>query len=1215
MASPRGVNELSKLRAENIALAEELAQCQADKEFVWSLWKRLQVASPDITQSIGLVIQREKEKAELKDRKVLGILQLKDDKIEQLQKTVASQSKELSEFINRKLEIQDEVNRLLAENHVLRQQHTQLKQQVVSIGEEKTSSSEQNQKEIYNLKQEKYDFNQRITDLSKQCAILNSDKADLTAVKHTLENKIKGLETELKMWVEKHASVSKDHDESRKLLKKCEVQLKKHTRDIEAKNKELENVRKELSELWMTHRQCTEHASAQNDIIQQLQALQHDTQKVLETQETKRTLENKSLQQLYNELEVKYAATRDSENQLRQDTIELNKQLLQSESEIRNLQKQVDDLDVANKSIATQASLENEVCAREEAEKIADLESEVDDLTSKIAEQNRIIRRLETSEALSPRPLSPIHNSSPHPRSRSDRSPFRSERSPMKSRLERSPVRSSPKKISQTKELQRRLESAEKKYKDAQHLIKLKGEELKQLRSAHSRRLDRLKALQADHKLLRQQLVTAEEELHGVKRKKAKLSRSTPKDLQNEDTDTVWNELTYFKQENKNLQVERMNLSEEVDTLRVQTKQDAATIHELNMCIEQEKQELRYALDEISHSKPEYENRIASLKEELNDAIIKLKISEDELDSLRGQCDNLLKTTDNVETEKLSWMDERRAYKSEVNELKESEANYRIQIADLKRDIHRLNLQLRVHASKGSPSTPNRRRAPVGGKQKLSPSRHYQKMLNKSIEKMSNMIEGFNDDDWQEVSDSGDESNDLEESTGTEASLGANIVKATRRTQAREDPIASNVAVKDVATSPLKSGRRAMHRGNTISQQQAKQQSLLRHRVSSLQQQVSILRGAKQSLQKSLNGQKSLNEQLQSDLNVANQRLLINRREIQKLGGDLEKAAIDKDMVPPIEKNQHTESDWKHLQNRLRDSANEVSKQSTLIKSLREENDELREQIKQLNERVNRLERDNGQKRILLEDVRLKLKISQENANTDTKAMAEVENRLRSVTETSDRFKTQCDSLRKRLGVATKEKQEYEENYRKTSAQLDKKTKAISELQAKVSELQSSLQEVERMAERQLYGLANQSEEAIETAQNKLVKMHTNVQEYQSFLKNFSHDLLRSIQQTRAEIYRQKHKPSTTAESLRKAKLVAGNILNLSQSDVEELMIGEELKSQATELEQGKKRDQKWSKKLEKILTKKEFESDLTEMMSEKLEEKLDLIHTLYENR
>ena len=31
---------------------------QADKDFVWSLWKKLQVTNPDLTQAVGLVVQR-----------------------------------------------------------------------------------------------------------------------------------------------------------------------------------------------------------------------------------------------------------------------------------------------------------------------------------------------------------------------------------------------------------------------------------------------------------------------------------------------------------------------------------------------------------------------------------------------------------------------------------------------------------------------------------------------------------------------------------------------------------------------------------------------------------------------------------------------------------------------------------------------------------------------------------------------------------------------------------------------------------------------------------------------------------------------------------------------------------------------------------------------------------------------------------------------------
>uniref|UniRef100_A0A4W4HH82 Centlein, centrosomal protein n=1 Tax=Electrophorus electricus TaxID=8005 RepID=A0A4W4HH82_ELEEL len=61
---------------------------QADKEFVWSLWKRLQVANPDLTQAVSLVVEREKQKAEAKDRKVLEILQAKDYKIQALEQVL-----------------------------------------------------------------------------------------------------------------------------------------------------------------------------------------------------------------------------------------------------------------------------------------------------------------------------------------------------------------------------------------------------------------------------------------------------------------------------------------------------------------------------------------------------------------------------------------------------------------------------------------------------------------------------------------------------------------------------------------------------------------------------------------------------------------------------------------------------------------------------------------------------------------------------------------------------------------------------------------------------------------------------------------------------------------------------------------------------------------------------------------------------------------------
>ncbi|CAL8353410.1 unnamed protein product [Boreogadus saida] len=87
-------NSIELLEAQVKTLSDELMQCQADKEFVWSLWKRLQVANPDLTQAVSLVVEREKQKGEMKDRKVLEILQTKDYKIQELeQSTVLLESR------------------------------------------------------------------------------------------------------------------------------------------------------------------------------------------------------------------------------------------------------------------------------------------------------------------------------------------------------------------------------------------------------------------------------------------------------------------------------------------------------------------------------------------------------------------------------------------------------------------------------------------------------------------------------------------------------------------------------------------------------------------------------------------------------------------------------------------------------------------------------------------------------------------------------------------------------------------------------------------------------------------------------------------------------------------------------------------------------------------------------------------------------------------
>ena len=76
------------------------------------------------------VLYREKEKAEIKDRKVLDILANKDERIEELQKVLANQSKELTQVLNRKLEMQNELSKVESEREDLNIKYKELQEKV-----------------------------------------------------------------------------------------------------------------------------------------------------------------------------------------------------------------------------------------------------------------------------------------------------------------------------------------------------------------------------------------------------------------------------------------------------------------------------------------------------------------------------------------------------------------------------------------------------------------------------------------------------------------------------------------------------------------------------------------------------------------------------------------------------------------------------------------------------------------------------------------------------------------------------------------------------------------------------------------------------------------------------------------------------------------------------------------------------------------------------
>jgi centlein len=136
-----------------------------------------------------------------------------------------------------------------------------------------------------------------------------------------------------------------------------------------------------------------------------------------------------------------------------------------------------------------------------------------------------------------------------------------------------------------------------------------------------------------------------------------------------------------------------------------------------------------------------------------------------------------------------------------------------------------------------------------------------------------------------------------------------------------------------------------------------------------------------------------------------------------------------------------------------------------------------------------------------MDDMKLKMKLHQENAQSDADILLDAEDRMKNLTETNNRYKTQLESTRQRIAAVTREKYENEEKVVKLSEELDKKVKIVSDLQHKCAELERTVVAVEATAQQQLHQLANQSEEAIDTAQSRLIQANHRLKEFNKFLK------------------------------------------------------------------------------------------------------------------
>ncbi|XP_064358857.1 centlein isoform X6 [Dromaius novaehollandiae] len=1188
------------------SLAEELSHCQADKEFVWSLWKRLQVSNPDITQAVSLIVEREKQKAEVKDRKVLEILQVKDSKIETLEQRLSGQQQEINSLKQRKIVVDEENAHLKNEFSNLNQKFKDKSQELKDTEECAQKKEEQNRLVIKNLEEENKGLNTRCADLLNDLEKLRKQEAQWKIEISGTDAKIKNLETDL----------TEARKQMKELHSKCSnlsSQLAVKQEELSQKDYDMARARKELLELQNLYRQNSEHTAQQAELIQQLQVLNTDAQKVLKDQEDAHTAETMSYQKLYNELTLCFETAKTREIQLQRSYASLQDQLLGKDQKICQLEEQLQQACDTLNAVHQNPKHEEQEKLKKGSLNLAEHNLHITD----ILESNnvRTERKHETRET----------------------DKLRAAHEKRKERLQmlQTNYRALKEQLKQWEEGDSRTEGSKSRHQRADpHQLCQEDSDAVWNELAYFRR---------EHKKLLIEKLALEEELDQMKVHHSmellfKISEddgvknSTPKKNTKEISDQTLQKVHQLERRFKGIGGQLKKLKE-VNKELLKDKNDLKASLEVQKedadLRERELEKLHKRICETKEDKAELQLVIDEQEREV--AILKRQVAE--ANRLRNENEYLL---------------------SQVQELKclLDEAKALATCGQCNCKITSSKVKLKTAKKKSS----------LG---------HHGAFLKQSIKVMSNVFENFSKDGWEDVSESSDSEIPTSECLGTviietmeNIDPLADRNKQQEKKQIQEDQMLCNMAhlkgkrqqynkkgqSQNKDLEKLHSKRKKIYclltahpsvlnkvnrekRRNITVQKPGYSATLLRERIKSLQQQIAVLQNEKKTAVSSSKGFKEANEKLTAQLHLADQRLQTCKQTIQTLTSDLakwqqekedlqEKLKLREHLSQTASKNEATPApsknidlEMKQLQCKLKNSNNEISKQSTTIKSLKNEVQDKEERIQELQVKISRMERDLNMKRHLIEDLRSRLKANQENEKTYNETLQSLERKVKALTEDCSNKKTSIDSLKQRLNVATKEKSQYEQLYHKAKDELEKKHLKLTNLESKMIETECAMTALETTASQQLHGLAKQSGQALETVQKRLLLANDKVEEFTVFVKALTRELQQSIQELRTKIKQAKKKGEVrtckkglSQECVQRAQSLAASILNVSKTDLEEILEAEDDEETAkTKMEAEK--DKEWLHYIQKLLEAQfPFASYLMDAILEKLNEKKKLV-------
>ncbi|XP_039585940.1 centlein [Passer montanus] len=1119
--SEAATQRVAELEEELRALAEQLSRCQADKEFVWSLWKHLQVSKPDLTQAVSLVVPREKRKAEVKDRSILKVLQDKDSEIESLEQRLTGQQQEINSLMQRKNAVDEENTRLKNEFGYLNRKFKDKSQELKDTEECAQKKEEQNRLVIKNLEEENKGLNICCADLLSDLEKLRKQETQWKKEKSGSDTRIKNLETNL---AETREQIKSLHCICSNLSSQVDVKQEERFQ----KDCDVVGAEKELEELQNLYRQNTEDRTQQAELIKQLEALNADTQEALQAQEYAHTAKTTYQKIITLTIRIGIATAFKSARDY----------ITMQESEMELLQKKLKevDLNLAEHNLYTTDTLES----------------------SNI----RTGRKHKEPPVKCSRSLSP-------------KSSFR--------------------------------ESEE-------------SQESYELRAAYGKHEERLQMLQPNYRVLKEQLKQWEEGNSSLENSKSRYQHTGSCQLCQEDPDVMWDELAFFKREYKkwstvNADIKAttgIQMSEylEKDEKHVQplfklSEDDAAKANASKRCMREVSYKMLQKVQQLERRFKAIEGELKKQKEVNKDLLNEkmylkesLKLQKEDADPRKRELETVLKRICEVKKEKaeLQFLIDEKEKEAASLKRQVTEANrLRNESEDLLSQVQEQKCLL--DKSKAVAISGQYNCKITGTKVKLKTAKkrsslgHHGAFLKQSIKVMSNVFENFSKDGWEDMSES------------------------------RRGPAGCVPGLKRLPTIL----NRAKGRNTTI-QKLGYSVTLLQKKIKPLKKQVAVVQRKKKTTVSSIKNVTQNNDKLTSQLHLPDQTSSLNKWTIPILASSLAKWQLEKkDLQGKLKLREHLSQtagkseatpapsknidlEIKQLQCKLKNSNTEIAKQSTTIKSLKKQVQEKEEWVQELQAKISKLERAVTMKRQLIGDLMSCLKANQENKKTSNETLESLERKTKALAEDK---KASIDSMKQRFNVAMKEKSQYEQMYHKAKDDLEKKDLRIAKLERKVIETECALSELETAASQQLYGLAKQNTQALETLQKELLLTSDKVEEFKTFVKSLTGELHHSVQELRTKIKLAKKveemkacKKGLSQESFQ----LAASILNVSTSDLYQILQeGDDEETAETEMEFEK--DKEWLQHIQKLSEGQfPFASYLMDAVLEKLNEKKKLV-------